>query len=353
MRPSTPRRALAVALVAVLAISTFAGVVAADDQAGGTIVVEEGQTVTDGLQATAGTVVVRGTVQGDLEAFAGTVEITESGTVTGNLGGAAGSIRIAGTVEGSVDAAGGSIDITETGVVRGDVKAGAGSFTHAGTVNGSVRVGAGSVTLTSTASVGGDFVYDGEFTQADGATVGGEVRHDPDLGSMQVSVLPNIAGWLVTLYFLALTLFVGALLLVALPGASATVADATANSPLRTLGAGFLTLVGAPFVFVLLLFTIVGIPIAVVGMFLYALVLALSYVWGAYAVGEWILGLANRESRWLALLAGVLAIHVVSYAPFLGGLIEFVVLLFGLGGLTVAGYQHVRRRRADDAESTA
>lgn len=353
MRPSTPRRALAFALAAVLAVSTFAGVAAADDQAGGTIVVEEGQTVSDGLQATGGTVVVRGTVQGDLEAFAGTVDVTESGTVTGNLGGAAGSIRIAGTVEGSVDAAGGSIDITETGVVRGDVKAGAGSFTHAGTVNGSVRVGAGSVTLTSTASVGGDFVYDGEFTQADGATVGGEVRHDSDLGSMQVSVLPNIAGWLVTLYVLALTLFVGALLLVALPGVSATVADATANSPLRTLGAGFLTLVGAPFVFVLLLFTIVGVPIAVVGMVLYALVLVLSYVWGAYAVGEWILGLADRESRWLALVAGVLAVHVVSYAPFLGDLIELVVLLFGLGGLTVAGYQHVRHRRGGDTESTA
>lgn len=352
MRPSTPRRALVFALVAVLAVSTFAGVAAADERAGGTIVVEEGQTVTDGLQATGGTVVVRGTVQGDLQAFAGTVDVTESGTVTGDLAGAAGSIRIAGTVGGSVDAAGGSIDITESGVVRGDVKAGAGSFTHAGTVDGTVRIGAGSVALASTASVGGDFVYDGEFTQADGATVGGEVRHDPNLGSMQVSVLPDVAGWLVTLYFLALTLFVGALLLVALPGVSATVADATATSPLRTLGAGFLTLVGAPFVFVLLLFTIVGIPLAVVGAFLYALVLALSYVWGAYAVGEWLLGLADRESRWLALAAGVLAVHVVDYVPFLGGLVEFVVLLFGLGGLTVAGYQHARRRRADDTEPT-
>ncbi|MCG1004404.1 MULTISPECIES: polymer-forming cytoskeletal protein [Halobacterium] len=348
MRSATPRRAVAFALVALLAVSSFAGVAAADDRVGGTIVVEENETVTDGLQASGGTVIVRGTVDGDLEAFAGNVDVTESGTVTGDLGGAAGSIRIAGTVGGSVDAAAGNVDITETGAVRGDVRAGAGSFTLAGTVNGTVRVGAGSVALGPTAVVGGDFVYDGEFTQADGATVGGEVRHDPDLGSMQVSVLPSIPGWLVTLYFLAVTLFVGALLLVALPGVSATIADATASSPLRTLGAGLLTLVGAPFVFVLLLFTIVGIPIAVVGMFLYALVLALSYVWGAYAVGEWILGLADRESRWLALLAGVLAIHVVSYAPFLGGLIEFVVLLLGLGGLTVAGYQHVRRRRADD-----
>ncbi|WP_353634863.1 polymer-forming cytoskeletal protein [Halobacterium sp. NMX12-1] len=345
---TTPRRALAFALVVALAVSTFAGVAAADDRAGGTIVVEEGETVTDGLQATGGTVVVRGTVQGDLEAFAGSVDVTETGTVTGALGGAAGSIRVAGTVEGGVDAAAGSIHITETGVVGGNVTAGAGSFTHAGTVNGSVRVGAGSVTLASTASVGGDFIYDGEFTRADGATVGGEVRHDPDLGSMQDSVVPDVAGWLVTLYFLAVTLFVGALLLVALPGVSATVADATATAPLRTLGAGFLALVGAPLALVLLLFTIVGIPVAVVGVFLYALVLVLSYVWGAYAVGSRLLGLADRESRWLALVAGVLAVHVVSYAPFLGALIEFVVLLFGLGGLTVAGYRHVRRRRRDD-----
>ncbi|MGB9964437.1 bactofilin family protein [Halobacterium hubeiense] len=351
MRPSTPRRALVLALVAVLALSTFAGVAAADDRAGGTVVVEEGETVTNGLQATGGTVVVRGTVEGDLDAFAGAVDVAESGTVTGDLSGAAGSIRVAGTVDGSVDVAAGSIDVTETGVVRGNLTGGAGSFTHAGTINGSVRVGAGSVALASTASVGGDFVYDGEFTQAEGATVGGEVRHDPDLGSMQVSVLPEIASWLLTLYFLALTLFVGALLLVALPGVSATVADATANSPLRTLGAGFAALVGAPFALVLLSLTVVGIPVAVVGAFLYALAVALSYVWGAYAVGAWLLSQADREHRWLALLAGVLAVHAVGYVPFLGALVEFAVLLFGLGGLTVAAYRHVRQRRSGDASA--
>jgi len=353
MPSSITRRAVAVALIAVLAVSTFAGVAAADDRAGGTIVVAEGETVTDGLQAAGGTVVVRGTVEGDLEAFAGSVDIAESGTVTGNLDGAAGSIRIAGTVEGGVDAAAGSIDITETGVVRGNVTAGAGSFTHAGTVDGSVRVGAENVALAPTASVGGDFVYDGDFTRAEGATVGGEVRHDPSLGSTNVSPLPTVGSWLVSLYFLAVTLFVGALLLLALPGVSATVADATANAAPRTLGAGFLALVGTPFVLVLLLFTIVGIPVAVAGAFLYALVLGLSYVWGTYAVGSWLVGLAERENRWLALVVGVLGVHAVSYAPVLGGLVEFGVLLLGLGGLAVAGYRHVRQRRADDGEPTA
>ncbi len=349
MRSPALRSALAVVLVVALAVSTFAGVAAADERAGGTIVVEEGETVTNGLQATGGTVVVRGTVEGDLEAFAGSVEITESGTVTGDVGGAAGSIRIAGTVEEDVDVAGGSIVVTESGTVTGDVRAGAGSFTLAGTVDGTVRVGAGSVSLAPTASVGGDFVYDGEFTQAEGATVDGEIRHDPDLGSMHVSPLPSIANWLLTLYFLALTLFVGALLLVALPGVSATVADATANSPLHALGAGFLTLVGTPFVLVLLVFTIVGIPVALFGIFLYVLLLLLGFVWGSYAVGAWLLSLADRANRWVALFVGVLVVHLLGYIPVLGEFVELVVLLFGIGGVAIAAYRHFQRRRSDAA----
>jgi len=350
MRPATPRRALAVALVVALAVSTFAGVAAADERAGGTIVVEEGETVTDGLRATGGTVVVRGTVEGDVEAFAGSVEIAESGTVTGDLGGAAGSIRVAGTVGGDLAAAAGSIDVSESGTVGGNVNAGAGSFALAGTVDGTVRIGAGSSSLAPTASVGGDFVYDGELTRAEGATVDGDVRRDSSLGSAQVDVLPDVAGWLLSLYFLALTLLVGALLLVALPGVSGTVAEATANSPLQTLGAGLLALLGTPVVLVLLMFTVVGIPISLFGVFLYVLVVLLGFVWGAYAVGAWLLSLADRANRWLALVLGVLVVHAAGYVPVAGGFVEFAVLLFGVGGIAVAAYRHFQRRRGGDAD---
>jgi cytoskeletal protein CcmA (bactofilin family) len=349
---SRSRRVLALALVVVLVTPLFVGVAAADQRVGGTVVVEEGETVTGGLQATAGSIVVRGSVSGDLQAAAGSVNIAESGTVTGDISGAAGSIRIAGTVEGSVEAGAGSIDVTESGVIRGNLDAGTGSFTHAGTIDGTARVGAGSLALTSTATVGGDFVYDGDITVADGATISGELREDPSLSVSPFPGLPDVASWLLTLYSLLLTVIVGAILLALFPGVSRTVADGPREAAARSLGVGFLVLVGVPMVLAALFVTIVGIPLGILGIFLYVLLLLVAFVWGEYAVGAWLLSLADREQRWLALVVGVAVVYLAGRVPVLGGLVEFAVLLFGLGGVGIASYQWFGRRRGGDEEAS-
>ncbi|WP_232686955.1 bactofilin family protein [Halobacterium zhouii] len=346
MATSVGRHALAVTLVVLLATSLFAGVAAADQRTGDTIIVEEGETVTGGLQATGGTVIVRGTVEGDLEAFAGTIEIAESGVVTGDVTAVGGSVRIAGRVEGDAQLASGTVVITESAVVTGDVQAATGSFTLDGTVQGSVRVGAGTIVLGPQAVVQGDLVYDGDLTRAEGSAVGGQVREDSSLGGG--FGVPSIASWVVSLYSLLVTLLVGALLLLVLPGTSATVARETANSPVRTAVLGILVLVGVPLLVVVLLLTVVGIPIAFVVAFLYALLLWLAFVWGQYAIGAWLLGLADTDSRWLALIVGVLVVFLLGLVPILGGIVSFVVLLFGLGGVGVAVYRAGRRRREDD-----
>ncbi|WP_232703421.1 bactofilin family protein [Halobacterium wangiae] len=349
--PTGPRRAVVLALLVALSLPLFAGVAAADERAGGTVVVEEGETVTGGLQATAGTVVVRGTVEGNLEAFAGTVEIAESGTVTGNLEGAAGNVRIAGTVEGNVEAAGGSFVVAQSGTVGGDVQVGAGSFSLDGTVDGTVQVGAGSISLGESAAVGGDFLYDGELTRAEGATIDGELRQDSSLGFSTVPRLSWAAGWVLTLYGMLLTLIVGALLLLAFPGTSAAIAESTITSPLRTLGVGFLALLAGPLLFVLLLLSIVGIPLAFLWLFVFGLLLLLSFVWGEYAVGAALLSLVNYANRWLALVVGVVVVFLVGRVPIVGGIVEFLVLLLGLGGLALTTvYWGRRRRRRDTSE---
>ena len=69
------RRALLLLLAIVLIVTMFTSVVAADTRAGGTVVIEEGESV-NGLSATAGTVIVEGTVNGDLRAYGGDVIVT-------------------------------------------------------------------------------------------------------------------------------------------------------------------------------------------------------------------------------------------------------------------------------------
>ncbi|QSG16131.1 polymer-forming cytoskeletal protein [Halapricum desulfuricans] len=87
----------AVLLVAIAVVAgTFSGVAAAETRSGGTVVVEEGETV-DGLSTFSGTVIVRGTIDGNLDGAAGSVVIEESGVVTGDATLGGDSIRLAAT----------------------------------------------------------------------------------------------------------------------------------------------------------------------------------------------------------------------------------------------------------------
>ena len=346
-------RAVALALVLVVSLPVLSGVAAAEERTGGTIVVAADETVDEDLQAVGGTVIVRGTVEGDLQAFAGTVVLEESGTVTGDVQGAAGSITIAGEVGEDLGIAGGSIDVTETATIGGDVDTGAGSFSLDGSVDGTVRVGAGSILLGSSASVGGDFLYDGDLQQAEGATVDGEIRQDPSLSGAEFDGLPPVAGWVFTAYNLALTFVFGVILLLLMPGVAAAAALGSREQPARTAGAGLVALVAGPALFVALLLTVVGIPLALLWILVYVLLLLVGFVLGEYAVGAWLLSLADYENRWVALLVGVLVVFALGRIPFVGGIVELVVLLFGLGALATSFWRHLRRRRRDDTTGPA
>jgi hypothetical protein len=347
-------RAVALAVVLVVSMPALVGVAAAEERFGGTVVVEEGETVSDDLQAVGGTVVVRGTVDGNLEAFAGSVVLAEGGTVTGNVQGAAGSVTIAGSVGENVEIAGGSIDVAETATIAGDVDTGAGSFTLDGRVDGTVRVGAGSILLGSTASVGGDFLYDGDLSQGDGATVDGELRQDDSIsgGGFQGAGF-QVASWLFTAYGIAVTLVFGAVVLALLPGVAAATVTDTREQPARTVGVGFLALFAGPALFAALLLTVVGIPLAFLWLLVYGLLVLVGFVLGEYAVGAWLLSLADYENRWVALLVGVLAVFAVGEVPILGGLVEFVVLLLGLGALAAVLWRRIRGRRRTETAADA
>jgi hypothetical protein len=95
-----------------------------------------------------------------------------------------------------------------------------------------------------------------------------------------------------------------------------------------------------PFVAIVLLITIVGIPLALLLMSLYLLVLFLGWVTAALFLAQ--RGLAalrpgrvtTRGWQLLALLLGLVALWLLKEIPLVGGLIGFVALLAGIGALT-------------------
>ncbi|USZ69588.1 polymer-forming cytoskeletal protein [Halorussus salilacus] len=337
------KRAFALLLVAVLLLAAVPAPVAAEEtRTGGTVVVEADETVEDDLTIFAGTAVIRGTVEGDLTVFAGNVRV--DGEVGGDFDGFAGNVRLNGTVTGDANAVGGNVFLEDGARVGGELEAAAGNVALEGEVGEDARLGAGTVTVASTASVGGDLVYGGDLDLAEGASVGGEVRESDDL---EVGVTgPVVPGWLGWAYGVLVNLLLGAVVLLVFPAFSDDLAARAVDDPVRTGGVGLLLFVAVPVALVLLAITIVGIPLSLFGALLYAVALWLGTVYGSFAVGTWLVSLADAGSRWLALVVGVVGVALVGRVPFLGGLVSFLVLLVGLGALALGIRNRYRNRRS-------
>ena len=346
VRTETASRLTIAILIAVVAIGAVPATVAAQSnaQAGGTVVVEEGETVDD-LQAVGGTVVVRGTVTGDVSAAGGDVRIEESGQVGGNLEGGAGSITIAGTVDGDVEAGAGSVRVTETGTVGGTFTVGAGTVVIDGTLEDDAEIGAETIRLGETASIAGDLRYDGDL-EGNTDAVAGDIEEDPSIGVDVGPTIQPFASWLFTAYAVAVNLVLGAILLALFPRFSERVADRVATGPLRSGLIGLGVLVGVPVLLIALAITVVGIPLSLIGALVFGLLLWIGVIYGRFAVAAWALSLAGLGNRWLALVVGLVVGALLSRVPIVGGVIDLLVLLLGLGAIARALYGHRRDARA-------
>ena len=343
-RRRSAARGLVLVLVTALLLSGLAGVAAAEERAGGTVVVAEGETIEGDLEAFGGSIIVRGTVDGDLEAFGGDVRI--EGEVTGDVDAAAGNVWLGGAVGGNVDVAAGNVYVEPGATIGGRLSAAAGNIVVGGAVAGNANLAGGTVTLAETATVGGNVEY---AADADGftnrGTVAGSVTRVEDLsaGPWRGPVVPprtlDVNGFLANLAL-------GAVLLLGLPRVSAEVAARVTTDPLRTGGAGLVAVVLVPILLVLLLVSIVGIPLALLGAVGFAVLLWVGLVYGRYAVGVWLLSLADVENRWLGLVVGLLLLGLAGRIPVLGGLLDVVVGLLGVGAVAAIAYGRVRARRA-------
>lgn len=358
-------RSFVVVVAALVLLSGFVGAIGAQSaspavpaQTGpaGSIIVEEGET-SGGISTAAGTVVVRGTVNGDVNAVAGDVVIAESGRVTGNVNGAAGSLRIGGTVDGNVDFASGSVIFERTARVGGNVNLGAGTVVIAGTIDGDATVGADSIRVAPTAVIGGDLRYDATLTLQEGATVEGSVVRDDSIGGGMGPVgwgtNWTVPGWADSVYGFFANLVLGIVLLGLFPRFSNEVADTVRDRPVRSGGWGLLALVAVPMVLIAFAITIIGIPVALLGVFLYLFALWVGLVYGEYSVGRLLGTRLDVGGRWTALVIGLLVFAVLGLVPILGGLALAVASLLGLGALATALVGRFRARRQDEGVTAA
>lgn len=304
---------------------------AQETRSGGQVVVESGETV-QGLTATGGTVIVRGTVDGDLTAAAGHVLV--EGNVTGDATVAGGSVAYAGSVVGNATTYAGDVELRQGGEIGGLFEAVAGNAALNGTIGSDARVQAEKLVVGAGTVIGGDLVHATQTLDlSNEATINGSIR-----GVDSIDIAPfqmDLPLGSVILYGFLVNLVVGALLLLLVPGFSLRVADRVRERPLFSLGVGIVTLLVTPVILALLAITIIGIPLAVIGLIMYLVAIWLANIYGSIGIGRTVLAAVNRTNKWLALVIGLVIVSLLGAIPVVGGLIHFLVLLVGLGAMVL------------------
>jgi len=376
------------------------GTVNGDLMAAGNTVVVNGS-VTGDLWAAGRTVTVNGQVGDDLFAAAAAVTLGPDASVADDVFSTAASVE---TQPGST--IGGELMIgAYQGLVAGDVmenlRVGANRLRLEGSVGGDAWVAVDAadqdytpnpmwfgpdapampsvpagLTFGEDASIAGKLTYTSPAQVAIPSGVASQVEHllppADEQVAKEVRRENSLGSWFLdSLRRLIALLVIGLLLARFLPTWILKPAAALRERPWVSLGAGFLALVIVPFALLVALgvtvmaavvvgaLTLGGLLGAILGLgvsglafatVLFTLLLGyLPQLIVAYLVGRWILQRvhpASSERIYWPLVLGVFILAVLFAIPFLGGLIEFIVLLFGLGAVALV----VVRRSPQPAE---
>lgn len=263
-------------------------------------------------------VFVNGSVADNAMLAGGSVVIGENTTIGNNARIAAGSVEVKGKIKRNLSLAASTAQISSE--VGGDVYS----------VTENLKLNPGAVVRGSLV------VYSpSEPIISPDAKVFGQVKyHKTDPEGNNKTYSSAIASWF-TDWFLTF-LWIAILGLVAVwfsPVWTNRVAEMLKTKTGKSALVGLVVMLAIPILFILLLITVVGLPVAFLLGALALVAFLLSGVFVSYFIGDWIL---NQLKRWensnvLKILFGALVITFVMTLPWIGWLAKFAVMFFGVG----------------------
>jgi cytoskeletal protein CcmA (bactofilin family) len=285
----------------------------------------------------------RGTSGGDRRiSVVGDVTVSSGVTVDGLVATGDGTVRVAGTVTDFVFVGDGEVFVSGR-VTRGVVIA-HGDAHISGRVGGDVVALSGRVIVTSSGSVGGDVVSRLTPRVARG-TVEGAVKR-VDLEGIFTGVIIGFLAylWLAT----TISIAVLGLVFVGLFPRAADTAAAAGKRVAASFGWGALVGIVGPFVAVLILASIIGIPLGL-GLLSGLNILApIGYVTAALIIGRRFVKGTTTGARLGAFFAGFGILRLIALVPGLGLVAWFVACVYGLGAVSMAAWYGGRRPPHDE-----
>ena len=338
------------------------------------------ETIDDSLVVFADSVDVRGTITGDLIAFARRINVPGSvhgniitfgqnvdipGKVDGDIFGFAQSIRTNGEVGKNLWAFAQDItiepeaklgqnatmfatNINVDGHVGQDVTAFGAIHDISGSIGRNVNIRGQQISVQNTSTIGGDLNARVNLEKRvqihPDASIQGETNVELVKKEEGISKYMKIGFYFRQLLRIVGAFLMGLLLFWLLPGLK----HAPLSSVRRLLasgGIGFLAAVATPIAVIIIAITVIGLPIALVTLAFWLLALYLSKIVIGRYIGSTLLGNGKNTmgSTALSLLIGITIIVVAINLPYIGGILNFLLILIGLGALLITAYRMFRR----------
>lgn len=318
--------------------------------AGGEVIIDG--TVNGDLYAAGGTVEVNGTVKGDV--LAAGAQVVINGTVTEDVRVTGAVVRIEGTIQGNCTAAAGAVTLGRSGNVEANFLAVGGRVRLSGRAGHQVLVAANELTVDGV--VGEDLRFYGEeITVYEGA----EVKRDLQIfvkDSSDVDIAPGTVKGSITTHmmekegasvwpfrivgrtFYALMLIVTALVVVLVfPGHVRSAGSLMFHHTGKTILWGIIGFIVIPIASVLAVVTIIGLPLGLFALFLYAWFIFLSQL--SFPVLFWELIGGEDDARgwklfWPIAVGGVI-LQIVMIVPYVRFLFFLAGAILGVGVLMI------------------
>jgi len=321
-------------------------------------------TVLGDLFTAGGNVVVSGSVEADLFAAGGTLNI--SGKVAGDERVAGGNITISNSIGGDLMVAGGQVSVLPGSIIEKDVEILGGTVNYSGEsngklditggdvymngkVNGDMSIEARSVRLGPDAVVTGNFDYSSpsEVVMEQGAKVNGTTNYNKTVEGKKTESQPfwGFFTFVLMIKFAAIALMSLILVYFFKNQTKAIVEDGVSNFWKKT-GKGFIVLIVVPAAVILSFITVIGTPLGIIAMLLYALLLIISGVMAnllfAQLCMKYIFKKEKYNLNWWIVILAVLVFGLISCIPFIGWLFKFIVFLAALGSLTSHAFNKLK-----------
>jgi len=318
----------------------LSGIVAGDIMVAGGEVDISGTTGGDILVA-GGNINISGQAGEDLRVVGGNISVV--GPVIKNATIVGGTIRLedGSNVSGNTYLVGGNI--TARGTVAGDMTIAGGRVVLSGIIGGNLKIYADEIELRQGARVEGDFTYYSgkDASIAEGVVIVGEVTKNVRPGTNKDFNGKGLFGSALVAFVVWKILASLVVALVAWKLFALRIKESLAKFTIdfwSKLGWGFVTLVATPVAAIIVMFTLIGIPLAVVALLLYAVAVYLGSILGTLMFGRWLTTLVKFSEPemnfpWISFLLGIVVLAVITLVPFFGFLVQMVVSVWGFGSL--------------------